>query len=546
MTFRASPLPRLHAALTACVFAFASAIAHADPPRPAPGPPPAPPAIVEVAPAEPDSPRAAWQAFFSACREGHYAEAAKWLDLGKSTRDSDGARLAMELEAVLRRYAVVDDDDLSPRSDGEANDGLGATLEEVARIPQPSAHGNTSVRLVRRIEGGIGRWVFARPTVRSIDAWYSTLEDRWIRPHLPKALLREGPLDVLVWQWLALFVSAPLLFAFGRLVALVAVTLARRLLLGLFGEAARLTAMVAPIQLLVAGGTGFLVLRPLALDTASQAFARGALLSACELAVLWAGARSVDLLAERTRHSPLGHVPIFQAGLLPLVTKMTKLALVVVAVILSLSNLGYHVGSLLAGLGIGGLAFALAAQKTVENLFGAASIGLDQPFRIGDPIAIDGVKGIVEAVGIRSTRLRTESRSVVSMPNAKVAEMRIENFAPRDRFLLTATLPVPFSALTRVQTLLERLETIFDSHPDHLDPGTHAATVARIGPAGFELELKAYFRAASAEAFERLRHHIFLEVVRTLSELGIELTPSGGVLRLEGGAPGNVIGKQTR
>jgi MscS family membrane protein len=311
------------------------------------------------------------------------------------------------------------------------------------------------------------------------------------------------------------------------------ITLGRRVLLRTFGAAARLPSIVAPLQLLFASLLGGSLLRFLALDPVSHTFARGLLLSFGEVAILWAVARSVDIFVERARDSALGNLPLFEAGLLPLITKMTKLSLVIVGVITALSNLGYQVGSLLAGLGIGGLAFALAAQKTVENLFGAAAIGLDQPFRIGDPVNIDGVKGVVEAVGIRSTRIRTEGRSIVSMPNAKVAEMRIENMAPRDRFLVAATLPIPLAALGKLPTLLERLDDTFDAHPDRLGDG-HAATIARIGPAGFEVELKSYFSAVDGTAFERLRHHLFLRVVAILDDMRIELSPSGGVVRLEG------------
>jgi MscS family membrane protein len=136
-------------------------------------------------------------------------------------------------------------------------------------------------------------------------------------------------------------------------------------------------------------------------------------------------------------------------------------------------------------------------------------------------------------VGIRSTRIRTEGRSIVSMPNAKVAEMRIENFATRDRFLLAATLPIPLAYLGKMPTLLQRLDDFIDDHPDRVGEG-HAATLARIGSTGIEVEVKGYFSAVDAMAFERLRHHVLLRIVSLLNELGVELTPSGGVFRLEG------------
>jgi MscS family membrane protein len=513
--------------------AFSPSLAYAQSPLAPTAAPSVATANADAARVDPDSPRVAWQAFNAACRRGAFEEAAKWLDVPKNVSPAEAAELASQLDAVLRRYASLEDDDFSAHAEGDTADSLGAGIDEIARIPKGSAQGNDAVRLVRRTEEGGARWVFSRPTVRSIHGWYETLEDRWIRPHLPKVLLREGPLDLLLWQWLAIAVVTPLVVIASRIPAVLAITLGRRLLLRTFGETASLPSIVAPLQLLFASIGGASVLRFLALDPVSTKFARGLTLSLGEIAVLWAIARCVDIVVERTRHTALGNLPLFEAGLLPLITKMTKLALVIVGVIGALSNLGYQVGSLLAGLGIGGLAFALAAQKTVENLFGAAAIGLDQPFRIGDPVNIDGVKGVVEAVGIRSTRIRTESRSVVSMPNAKVAEMRIENMAPRDRFLVAATLPIPLAALGKVPKLLERLDDAFEAHPDRLGDG-HSATIARIGPSGFEIELKSYFTATDGVAFERLRHHLFLRVVAILDDMRIELTPTGGVFRLEG------------
>ncbi len=528
MTTRSSPLPPL--APLALVFALAltSSPARAEFP-----PAPASAAAAEPSRVDLDSPRVAWQAFSRACRAGKYSEAAKWLDLPRSTSPQESAKLALELDAVLRRYTTLEDDDFSPLADGDTTDSLGVGIDEVARIPHPGNQGGHGVRLVRRPDDSGTRWVFSRPTVRSVHGWYETLEDRWIRPFLPVVLLREGPLGLLLWQWLAFAIGIPSLLTIARGVALAFVKIGHRLLVRVFGETDQLPSIVTPLQYLVAALGALSVVRFLALDPENFAIVRGAIVSTAEVSVLWIGARSVDIVVNRASHTTLGHLPLFEAGLLPLITKMSKLALVIVAVIVTLSNLGYRVGSLLAGLGIGGLAFALAAQKTVENLFGAAAIGLDQPFRIGDPVNIDGVKGIVEAVGIRSTRIRTEARSVVSMPNAKVAEMRIENSAARDRYFLAAALPIPLSASGKLPKLLDELDELIASHPDRLGEG-HAATIARIGPSGFEVELKGYFRAGDPIAFERVRHHIFLRVVAILESFRIELTPSGGVFRLEG------------
>lgn len=104
--------------------------------------------------------------------------------------------------------------------------------------------------------------------------------------------------------------------------------------------------------------------------------------------------------------------------------------MVVLALVAFLSELGYAVTSLVAGLGIGGVAVALGAQKTLENLFGAFSIGADQPFLQGDVVRVGDLTGTAELVGLRSTR--TEERTLVTIPDGKLADMQIESFALRD------------------------------------------------------------------------------------------------------------------
>ena len=134
----------------------------------------------------------------------------------------------------------------------------------------------------------------------------------------------------------------------------------------------------------------------------------------------------VDAALRWAADSPWGRTHAQGASMLPSVRRATKVAVVALGAVAVLAQVGYPVGSLLAGLGLGGLAVALAAQKTVENLIGSVTIGLDVPFKVGDFVRADGAEGTVEAIGLRSTRLRTLDRTVVTIPNGKLADARIE------------------------------------------------------------------------------------------------------------------------
>jgi MscS family membrane protein len=189
----------------------------------------------------------------------------------------------------------------------------------------------------------------------------------------------------------------------------------------------------------------------------------------------------------------------------------------VIGAIAVLTQLGYPVASLLAGLGIGGLALALAAQKTVENLFGSVSISVDQPCRVGDYVQVENVQGTVEAIGLRSTRIRTLNRTIVTIPNGKLADVRIENFAVRDRFRLFCTLQLVYGTTpAQMRAVLGGLEQALQAHRT-LFPEGQSVRFANISASSLDVEVNAWFATADWNEFTVVRQELllrFLEVVR--------------------------------
>ena len=129
-------------------------------------------------------------------------------------------------------------------------------------------------------------------------------------------------------------------------------------------------------------------------------------------------------------------------GMAPLLNRLIEVGLWAVAILWSLQELGYSVTAVLASLGLGGLAVALAAKNSLEHLIGGMTLSLDQPMRVGDQVKIGDVQGDVEQIGIRSTRIRTADRSLVSIPNGKLAELNIETLAARDRIRIGLNLNI--------------------------------------------------------------------------------------------------------
>jgi MscS family membrane protein len=466
-----------------------------------------------------NSPRASLTAFLELCRVGRFAEAAGFLDLSPADAGR-GPILARRLKAVLDRHAWLDLSGVSPLSGGNPEDGLPALTDEVARIPGPDG-APQPVRLVHReIDGG--RWVFSQGTTERIDPWFSRLEQRWLLERLPAPLLRSGPLELLYWQWLAL----PILLLMAWLLGLFLSRLTRGLLVRTVARTKTqwddevLARIGGPLALAWALVAAYALLPWLGLyRPALESFHR-LLRGGFFVVGFWALVRSIDVARQVIAESPWAKDHPTSLSLLPLGARVGKVLVLVIAVITLLSAVGYPAASLIAGLGIGGLALALAAQKTVENLFGAFSIGADQPFREGDFVRIEDLVGTVEAIGLRSTRIRTLDRTLVSIPNGKLADMRLESFAARDRFRLACTVGLVYETTAdQMREVLAGLERVLREHP-RIWPDAVVVRFKEFGASSLDIEVMAWFQTADWSQFQLVRQEVLLQFMEVVEKAG--------------------------
>ncbi len=169
------------------------------------------------------------------------------------------------------------------------------------------------------------------------------------------------------------------------------------------------------------------------------------------------------------------------ASVLPLVRRTILSLIWALGIVMALNNVGVDVATLIAGLGIGGLAFALAAQDTIKNIFGGITIFTDNPFRIGDRVIVDGFDGFVEDIGIRSTRIRTLEKRLVTIPNYKIVEASIENISdePKHRVLMKIGL-VYNTTPQKIEQALSILRDI-PNHVKHVDSEEMITTFSDFG-----------------------------------------------------------------
>jgi len=485
-------------------------------------PPPASSVSVSPVPEEPlvesDSPRASLSDYLSACDRRDYAAAAEFLELLPS-ENARGPALARKLKAVLDRHLSLDLEAVSAQSLGSRADGLVGHTEELGKIPD--AKGKLQpVRLVRRQRNNLDRWLFARATVQNVDPWFNELPHRWMIDHLPDPLLRPGPRGVLRWQWIALPLLALISLMAG--IAVSRLVVPRLRLIAAKTPAAWDDAIVVrlggPLALAVAVGVSFLALPLLALYPSADKFVSGMLRTSFFVTFFWTLLRVIDVLTDVIKASPWGLSHAASRSLLSLGARITKVALALLAIVAVISELGYPVASLIAGLGIGGLALALASQKTVENLFGAFSIGVDQPFREGDFVKVEDFMGTVEAIGLRSTRVRTPDRTLITVPNGKLAEMRIETFAVRDRIRLACTLGLVYgTTANQMRLVVAGLEQTLREHPKiwHEDI---TVRFKELTASSLDIEINAWFTTADYAEFQTIRQDILLQFMEVVEK----------------------------
>jgi MscS family membrane protein len=344
--------------------------------------------------------------------------------------------------------------------------------------------------------------------------------------NLPAPLRRVLFLDVRVWQSIAL----PLLLAIAVLLAWLATAITRRVLRPTVNRsestlddslllAVRSPLLLALTVLFFAAG-----LPVLALAEPVEAFVHGLLKGLGVVALSWVALRLIDVVGEVLARRLEREGRRRAAAIIPLGRRAAKIFLSVIAVVMLLQNVGLNVTGLVAGLGVGGIAVALAAQKTLENVFGGVSVITDQPVRVGDLCRFrDGATGTIEAIGMRSTRIRTPERTLVSIPNADFAQRELENLSLRDRFRLYAVVGLGYeTGAAELRRVLAALRQLVSSHP-LVSPEALSIRFIGFGPSALNVEISAYVLTTSPEEFAAVREDLFLRALDAITDAGAAL-----------------------
>jgi MscS family membrane protein len=209
--------------------------------------------------------------------------------------------------------------------------------------------------------------------------------------------------------------------------------------------------------------------------------------------------------------------------LVPLLRKTTKAFIAVIAFVLIVQNMGYSVSGLIAGLGLGGLAFALAAKDTVSNLFGSAMIFTDRPFQVGDWIKTTEVEGVVEEVGFRSTKIRTFAKTLVTVPNSMLANLAIDNFSAMPKRRVKMTVGVTYETTAeQMEQAVEAIKKLLREH-EAVDQEFFLVSFTDFGASSLDILIYYFTKTTVWAEYLQARQEINLAIMRALEGLGLSI-----------------------
>lgn len=454
--------------------------------------------------------------------------AAQYLDLRnipETARKQEGIKLSRELEAALNSDSHFDVLRISDKPEGSLSDDPNPQIEHVTTITLDTR--KIAIDLEQVTNSGSAVWLFSPATVAAIPtlAAITASTSSSIGQRLPHLLVATTLLETPLWKWIALLALAVLILFLLRLTGQFLVYLVEKSA-PQFATSYRwrwVEAIVSPGLVFlstIAFALGEQFIDPSAL---SRLYIGRALLLVVVFSFSWCLINLIDLFLSRVDSFLDPRQRIVSHSLIHLGRRTANFAICTVALIIVLDNWGYNMTTMIAGLGVGGIAVALAAQSTIANVFGGVSVIGDRPVLLGDFGNFGGIIGTVEDIGMRSTRVRTLNRTVMSIPNSSFAGMNLENYAARDKILFNPTLQIKRGTpKDKIRQAIQDLEALLKSD-SQLEVGPTPIRLSNITAASFSLEIFVYALTPDIDKFYKIEADLFLKIDDVLSANGVEM-----------------------
>jgi MscS family membrane protein len=483
---------------------------------------PASEAQAAEAPTDPlgrSTPQGTVRGFLSAARRGEYELARQYLDTRLTGTAAE--TLADQLFVVLDARLPARLTQISDAPEGSRANPLVPNQEVVGTIASSTGSVNVLVdRLERGPTGAI--WLFSRGTLDAIPALYQEITASQGEAVLPRFLTSTRLWNVRLADWLAVLLGIPLLYFVTSVLNRILVPMTRPVWRRLFGESEsyKRNALPVPARLLILALLGRWLLSSLSLSLVIRQFWSNAASLIAIFAIVWL----LILLNGEAEQYVHRHVPRANSAaawsLVRLLRRSLDLLIIFAGFLVTLRHFGVDPTPALAGLGVGGIAVALAAQKTLENVIAGASLIFDQAVRVGDTLKMGTTVGTVDHIGLRSTRIRTPDRTIVSIPNSQIANASLETLSARDKYWFHPVVGLRYETTPeQLHAVVDGIQRLLVSHPS-IDPSSVSVRFVRLGSFSLDVDVVAYVNAGTWNRFLEIQEQLLFGVTEVVRSAG--------------------------
>jgi MscS family membrane protein len=482
------------------------------------------------------TPRGTVTAFVRSVNRNDYVSAARYMQVSTKQRTNVDV-LARDLKDLMDRYFSQPITTISDSPAGDLNDGLPLDQERVG--PLTMGGGNVYILLVHVTDPQSGQiWLISSETLAQVPAWYGAIEKTWVQRVMPTLLLDYNLFGVPLAQWVAWLASIGVPLLLFWLFASIGVSILK----GIAGDSPRrkfiytlCTGIRWPSILLLTLCTHVLSLGYLGFSLSFRIVYTRAGIVLLVIVLTWLVQRASMMVFERARELMERKGQTGTESLILLGERIFKVLIALAAVFSILTIIGVDTKTALAGVGIGGVAVALGAQKTVENLLGGIFLLTDKALAIGDMCCISNRQGWIEDITLRSIRLRTLEQTLLSIPAGILSQANIENFATRKKILAQTSLLLRYgTTVEQLRTVLEGIRRLLASNPK-IETESARIRLINFGARAIELELYAYILTADYMEFLASRENLLLQIAAIVESSGSSFAQPTEFVYLEQG-----------
>ena len=477
------------------------------------------------------TPRRSADGFLASVEAGDNESAAEYLDLRNLRGTADeltGAQLARRLSVIVNRANWLDVDELIDDPAGRSNDNLPDYRDSIGVVLNEGKEIRLLMQKVPRGDG-VFIWKISNATVSLIPQLYATYGYPEIIEELRRKLPEVSLVGYELFKWVAVLAVAVAAYALVLLLSLSVRRMSRDSQSSMNRRIFRF--MVLPfgiwVVILSMNAMATSLGRGIAADTMQR-------LSPVPIVItiwmLFVGMNLLrDLYAVRLQQSERAGAAV----LLNPATNALKLLIGISAGLVYLDKLGINITTVLAGLGVGGVAVALALQKPMEDVFGAITLYTQQPVRVGDFCQIGTATGTVEEIGLRTTRLRTLANTLIAIPNSRLASEPIDSISARRKVLYRPILRLRYdTSPEQLQHILDGVRSLFAAH-DRVLQDNHRVRFKEIADDALLIEVYAYLDTRVWDEYLELAEGLNMQILEIVALAGTTLSPPARTLHIE-------------